>query len=220
MQVDWTTVFVVEYLGPIFFHCLILRARPHIYANGDAPMSDTQWLAFGMIVSHFLKREIETVFVHKFSANTMPWTNIIKNSFFYWMFSGLLAAWTIYSPTSLAAKADTPALDIIGTVLFLFGEVSNAIVHLNLASLRTAGGTERKIPKGYGFGIVTCPNYMFEVIAWVGIIIASRSWVVAVFIVWGSAQMAVWARQKETAYRKEFPDTYKKKRYVMLPGLI
>jgi very-long-chain enoyl-CoA reductase len=182
-------------------------------------MSPTQWLAFAMLVSHFVKREYETLFVHKFSANTMPWTNIFKNSFFYWALSGLLCAYTIYAPTSLAATADNPIVDAVGGLIFLFGEVSNALVHLNLAGLRTRGGTERQIPRGYGFGLVTCPNYMFEIIAWVGIIIASRSWAVAVFIAFGAAQMAQWAKGKERAYRKEFPDTYKKKRFVMLPGL-
>jgi very-long-chain enoyl-CoA reductase len=183
-------------------------------------MTRTQWLSFGMIIAHFLKREYETLFVHKFSANTMPWKNIFKNSFFYWAISGLLCAYTIYAPNSLAAKADAPALDVLGVLLYLFGEAANAVVHLNLAGLRSRGGTERQIPRGLGFSLVTCPNYMFEVLAWAGVIVVSRSWAVTVFILFGTAQMHVWAKAKERAYRKEFPETYKKKRYVMLPGLL
>ena len=127
-------------------------------------MSQTQWLSYGMIVLHFVKREFETLFVHKFSANTMPFFNVFKNSFFYWAISGALCAYTIYSPTSLAAEADIPVIDALGTALYLFGETGNALVHRYLSSLRSTGGTERKIPVGYGFNLVTCPNYMFEII--------------------------------------------------------
>jgi very-long-chain enoyl-CoA reductase len=173
-----------------------------------------------MIIGHFVKRELETIFVHKFSASTMPIYNIFKNSFFYWAFSGLLCAYAIYAPTSLAAKANEPIVDYLGLVLYLFGEISNGAVHLHLATLRSAGGTERRIPSGYGFNLVTCPNYMFEVVSWLGIILTSRSWSVVVFIAFGIMQMAAWAKNKERAYRKEFGDKYKKKRYTMLPGFV
>jgi very-long-chain enoyl-CoA reductase len=183
-------------------------------------MSTTQWLAFGMIVAHFVKREIETLFVHKFSANTMPFFNVFKNSFFYWALSGLLCAVSIYSPRSLAARADQPLFDLVGLALYLFGETANALVHLYLAGLRSTGGTERKIPSGYGFSLVTCPNYLYEILSWIGIIIVSRDWTVAFFISIGGAQMFTWAKGKERAYRKEFGDKYKKKRFVILPGLL
>ncbi|OAA54874.1 3-oxo-5-alpha-steroid 4-dehydrogenase [Cordyceps fumosorosea ARSEF 2679] len=219
-QIAWRTVFLIEYFGPIPIHAAVIAARPYIFPGGDAPMSRTQWLSFALIAAHFLKREYETAFVHKFSANTMPVANVFKNSFFYWASFGLLAALSLYWPRSLAATASEPALDAVGTALCLFGEAGNALVHHYLSTLRPAGSTERKIPAGYGFGLVTCPNYMYEVLAWVGIIIVSRDWAVTLSIAIGGAQMYVWAKGKEKAYRKEFGDKYKKKRFVMLPGLL
>lgn len=219
-QIAWRTVFVIEYLGPILVHALVVAARPLLYSKGSDAMSSTQWLAFGMIVAHFVKREVETLFVHKFSANTMPFFNVFKNSFFYWAVSGLLCAVSIYSPRSLAARAEEPLLDLVGLAIYLFGETGNALVHLYLSSLRSRGGTERKIPSGYGFALVTCPNYMYEILSWAGIIVASRDWTVAFFIAIGAAQMYTWAQGKERAYRAQFPDKYKKKRFVILPGLL
>jgi len=221
-QIAWKTVFLLEYLGPILFHVAVVLARPYLYKGitPATPLSDTQWLTFTMFIAHFVKREFETLFVHKFSASTMPARNIFKNCAFYWIFSGLLCAYAVYSPASLAATANEPIVDLVGTIIFVLAELANASVHLHLSSLRSRGGTERKIPTGLGFSLVTCPNYLFEVIAWVGVIIASRSWAVALFITIGAAQMVVWAKGKERAYRKEFGDKYKKKRYVMLPGLV
>lgn len=219
----WRTVFIVEYIGPILMHVLILLMRPYIYplVYPDADLtslSPSQNAFFWMVMLHFIKRELETVFVHKFSANTMPAFNIVKNSAFYWLLAGLLCALHVYSPRSLAATASEPLMDYAGLVLYVFGEASNAVVHLNLAGLRTRGGTERGIPVGYGFDLVTCPNYMFEVVSWLGMILVSRSWAVALLISVGTFIMRIWGIGKEKAYRKQFGDKYKKKKYVMLPG--
>lgn len=224
MQIAWRDVFLIEYFGPLLIHALFAGPlRPYIYANFPSAesfdLSPTQWVVFAMFQLHFLKRELETLFVHRFSAATMPWINIFRNSYFYWSSSGLLCAYFIYKPNSLAATADKPAIDAVGALIFLFGEICNAMVHQHLSSLRPPGSTERRIPTGLGFNIVTCPNYMFEIISWLGVIVASRSWAVAFFIIWGGSWMRQWGNDKEKAYRKQFGDKYKNKRYVMFPGI-
>lgn len=219
---------MIEYFGPILFHALIPYIRPYIYrfspylyiSEAETPMTQVQWLLFAMFQLHFLKREYETLFVHKFSANTMPAFNIFRNSAFYWLLAGLLSALHIYAPGSLSARDELTPLDYFGTALFLVCEVCNWMVHQHLASLRKPGGTEKGIPNCIGSNLVTCPNYMFEVLAWVGVICISRSWAVVVFIVNGIVYMRDWSRGKEKALRAEFGDRYKKKRYTMLPGLI
>lgn len=67
--------------------------------------------------------------------------------------------------------------------------------------------------------MVTCPNYMFEAVAWVGIAMVSWSWSTILFAVVAVGQMAVWARKKEERYRRDFGGRYKPKRWVMLPGI-
>ncbi|KAK0669987.1 3-oxo-5-alpha-steroid 4-dehydrogenase-domain-containing protein [Cercophora samala] len=229
-QVAWRTVFVIEYFGPILFHAFIPLIRPYLYSifpgqfkyisPTATPITKVQWILFALFHIHFLKREYETLFVHKFSANTMPARNIVRNSAFYWIMAGLLCALDIYAPGNLSARDELVPLDYVGLALFVFGEVCNWIVHQHLASLRKPGGTEKGIPNCIGSGLVTSPNYMFEVTAWLGVIMISRSWAVVVFICTGIIYMRDWSRGKEKALRKEFGDRYKKKRYTMLPGLI
>lgn len=224
----WRTVFVVEYFGPILIHALVVAIRPYIYKFSpylyknevETPVTKVQWIIFTLFILHFLKRELETMFLHKFSANTMPAWNIFRNSAFYWGLAGLLSAWHIYAPNSGADRQELVPLDFVGLALFAIGEVCNFLVHKHLAGLRKPGGTERGIPNCIGSSLVTSPNYMFEVLAWVGVILISRSWAVTAFICGGIVYMRDWSRGKERALRAEFGDRYKKKRYTMLPGLI
>lgn len=96
----------------------------------------------------------------------------------------------------------------------------NTYVHLVLRNLRPAGTTQRQIPSGLGFAWVTCPNYMFETMAWVGILMVSRSWVVLLFIVASVTQMKAWADRKEVKYRRDFPGVYSPKKYTIIPFLL
>ena len=57
-------------------------------------------------------------------------------------------------------------------------------------------------------------------LAVIGVIIAMRSPTTVLFIILGVLQMYPWGKQKEAAYRKEFPETYKPKKFVMLPGFL
>ncbi|KAB8300446.1 hypothetical protein EYC80_000618 [Monilinia laxa] len=221
-QISWRTVFIIEYAGPLFIHILAVLGRPYLYSK-DNQLSNTQSLAMILVVLHYLKRELEIAFVHKFSATTMPFFNLFKNSFHYWVFGGLNLAYWIYSPT--ATIADPPStigilLTCFGVALYLYGEISNLLVHIKLSNLRSTGGTERGIPHGYGFNWVTCPNYFFETLAWIGVSFVTKSWATVIFTVFSFVQMRIWAIGKEKRYRSEFGDEYGKHRYAIIPGLV
>ncbi|EXJ88977.1 enoyl reductase [Capronia epimyces CBS 606.96] len=219
-QVAWRTVFLVEYLGPLLIHPLMYALRPYIYPSAAKDASQIQKLLCWLICIHFVKRELETLFVHRFSAATMPLRNIFKNSFHYWILSGVMVAAFIYSPFSATAQDYSRLLLYPGLVLYVLGEFGNLQAHLTLRRLRSSGGSERGIPRGPLFSLVTCPNYLTETISWVGVyLISGLSWGVLIFLLVSVAQMAQWAKKKEHRYRKEFGDKYKKKRYTMLPGI-
>jgi very-long-chain enoyl-CoA reductase len=230
-QIAWRTVFVAEYLGPLLIHPAVYYLRPYIYPTPSLqpssipPPSQLQQISLALCVLHFLKRELETLFLHRFSAATMPATYILRNSGYYWALSGANMAYWIYSPNSVAQKKEELNLTqdpvvALGLVLFVIGEAVNFYTHYVLANLRPKGTTTRAIPRGFSFDWVTCPNYLWEAVAWIGIGLVTQSWSTALFISVALFMMGSWAGKKEKRYRKEFGDKYKKKRYVMIPGII
>lgn len=222
-QIAWRTVFLTEYVGPLLIHPLIYAIRPYIYSSPEpssfpAP-STLQTLSLLLICLHYVKREYETLFVHRFSASTMPFRNIFKNSFHYWALSGLFIAYFIYGPTSATAGPIQPLVTYPGLLLFALGELGNLNCHLVLKGLRSSGGKERGIPHGLGFDLVTCPNYMFEAFSFIGFTMVTRSWAALIFTAISIGQMAIWGKKKERNYRKEFGDQYKRKAYCIMPGV-
>lgn len=229
-QIAWRTVFIIEYFGPILIHPLFYLVSS-IYGQGSFTHTHTQFVAYVLVLLHFLKREYETVFVHKFSNATMPIFNIFKNSSHYWILSGFNLSFFIYGPSTESSSVlrkflfyvnDFPVhVNYILAGLWLFAELSNFTTHLNLASLRSDSNSKNYvIPYGYGFDWVSCPNYFFESLSWLFYALLVGNWSSWVFLVVATGQMWVWAIKKHKRYLKTFGDEYKKlNRKVYVPFL-
>ncbi|KAK7472334.1 Very-long-chain enoyl-CoA reductase [Stygiomarasmius scandens] len=225
-QVGWTTVFVVEYTGPLLIHP-IFYYLPELFYGKPVVHSQLQSFVFAMVELHFAKRVLETLFVHRFSHGTMPLFNIFKNSFHYHVLSGFLLAFDLYRPVFSATspyirgsiRNDETFLWICAG-LWTFFELSNLLTHLNLRSLRPAGSKKRAIPFGYGFGLVSCPNYLFESLAWTVVAAMTGSYAAYFFLIAGTGQMLIWALKKHRNYKKEFGKEYPRGRKAMFPFII
>ncbi|KAF5119649.1 hypothetical protein DV495_004708 [Geotrichum candidum] len=230
-QLGWRAVYLVEYFGPLIIHPIFYFGQKAIYGE-TFDHTRVQQLAFIFVMLHFLKREVETAFIHRFSLATMPAFNIFKNSGHYWILSGFNLAYFIYAPPSYTS-AESSALTrfLFGghvvplgafqlhvlTALWLFAELSNFWTHLYLASLRADGSKDRKIPRGYGFNLVSFPNYFFETLAWFVFLLVTQNWSSLLFLIVGGGQMAIWAIKKHKRYRKDFGDKYPRNRKAMIP---
>ena len=94
---------------------------------------------------HYVKRELETLFVHRFSNDTMPFTRIFINSSHYWILCGALIGYFLFSPNYHAPGY--PSYICYGLLgFFFFAEIMNFCCHLVLRSLRPAGSKGRGIP--------------------------------------------------------------------------
>jgi len=231
-QIGYQTVFFIEYFGPIaihalFYYCsdffygpdnLFHKILPAVFSAGPIPAkSFTQELVFYMVVAHFLKREFETAFIHKFSHATMPIFNLYKNCSHYWVLGGVFLAFSAYHPNAFFVKDQN--LIYAAVAVWIFAELSNLTTHIILSNLRPAGSTERKIPKGYGFNWVSCPNYFFEILGWAAVTALVPNIFSGIFLVAGAVQMWFWAVKKHIQYKKDFGAQYPRRK-VMVPFLL
>jgi len=211
-QIGYSTVFFIEYAGPLFLYPIFFLRPQLIYGAGadEKPYSTAQLIALVCFAAHFIKRELETAFVHRFSNGTMPFFNLIKNSFiYYWPMSAFVSYFInhpLYTP---------PPMDRVymGLSMFIVAELCNLICHIQLRNLRPPGSTKRSIPRGFLFEYVTCPNYFCEVMAWLGFTIMVQSIASLIFTIVGCLQMMQWANDKHRKYIKEFNGRDGKKMY-------
>ncbi|KAJ7332469.1 hypothetical protein JRQ81_014649 [Phrynocephalus forsythii] len=168
-QIGWTLVFLIEYTGPLFIYFVFYFRMPFIYGLDDRfPSSRHPVVNLACICHsfHYIKRLIETLFVHRFSHGTMPLRNIVKNCFYYWGFAAWLAYYInhpLYTPPSYGQKQINFAL-----VMVLTCEAGNFSIHVALSNLRRDGFKTSKIPYPtknpftWLFYLVSCPNYTYE----------------------------------------------------------
>ncbi|KAK4533409.1 hypothetical protein CCYA_CCYA17G4291 [Cyanidiococcus yangmingshanensis] len=217
-QVSWRGVFVAEYLGPLVLFPIIFIAQ---LGGGDAfkgwgrahPYQRAALVAWTI---HFAKRELETLFVHRFSNATMPWRNLVKNCMYYWGFAAYVAYFVCHPQyTPVASHAQFWA----GVVLFSLSELGNLVCHWRLRQLRPPGTRVRQIPHGFLFEFVSCPNYTCEVVAWLGFNMMTQTVAGTLFMIVGAAQMMIWANGKHRSYLREFGAMYPHFRKRMIPFL-
>src|SRR5207302_1373799 len=87
-----------------------------------------------------------------------------------------------------------------------------------LARLRHPGETGYRVPHGGLYRFVSCPNYLGEIVEWIGWAVASWSPPGLAFAAWTIANLAPRARAHHAWYRRSFPD-YPPARRALVPGV-
>nr|BAE88553.1 unnamed protein product [Macaca fascicularis] len=226
-QISWVTVFLTEYAGPLFIYLLFYFRVPFIYGHKYDFTSSRHTVVHLACICHsfhYVKRLLETLFVHRFSHGTMPLRNIFKNCTYYWGF----AAWMAYyinHPLYTAAYLRSSAGETGARHLCDLPASATSPSTWPCGTCGPAGSKTRKIPYPtknpftWLFLLVSCPNYTYEVGSWIGFAIMTQCLPVALFSLVGFTQMTIWAKGKHRSYLKEFRD-YPPLRMPIIPFLL
>ncbi|KJH42185.1 3-oxo-5-alpha-steroid 4-dehydrogenase [Dictyocaulus viviparus] len=128
---------------------------------------------------HYAKRLFETEFIHRFSNDTMPRFNLVKNCSYYWGFATLIAYFVNHPAYTSPYFGDCQVY--VGLLGFAVAEFGNLSIHILLRNLRSPGTRERRIPRPDGnpmsllFNFVSCPNYTYEVMSWMSYTVMVQS---------------------------------------------
>ena len=228
----------ITYVGTIACFFVALKVPgihlPYFPATGSvlvssdgkfASNSRMEYFFGGLWALHFLRRSIEVLLVHDYRRK-MPLIESIGAPIYYWFF----AFWI-----GVALRHDNGyqqtfiVLLVVGTGLFLVGEVGNCVCHLQLKSFRKeksdrvlSPGSQHVVPHGLLFDFVSCPHYFFEIVTWLGFALASFVLPAFLFLMATIATLVTYAIKKHKAYRREFDgidgrDLYPRSRKALVP---
>jgi len=162
-----------------------------------------------MLTAHYLKRELEVFFVHRYSGKIDLATSCAISLSYGLATVGIMH----YS----ARERALGRVAIAGAVLFGVGAAGNAWHHWLLAALRSGNRTAYAVPRGALFGLVACPHYLMELVAWLGIAMASSSLFAYLNFASMSAYLMGRAISTRDWYRRKFGDEYPAARKALVP---
>eukprot|EP00116_Pleurobrachia_bachei_P012050 sb/3472312/ len=87
-------------------------------------------IACAMYVGHYVKRVLETIFIHRFSKATMPIGNLFKNCSYYWGFSAFISYFVnhpLYTPAGMSSdlvRHNNLVSDLVSMLCLLTAVVS------------------------------------------------------------------------------------------------
>lgn len=208
-KIGWV---IMEAPAPLVFAaCFVLGS----YTN-----SITMLVFFGLWEVHYLHR----AFIYPLGLRSS-----VKNVSLLVMGSGLLFnavnsylngryLFTFSDSEGYASEWLRDPRFIIGLVLFIAGFIINRQADSTLRHLRQFDESGYKIPQGGLYRWISCPNYLGEIVTWVGWAIATWSLPGLAFAIWTAANLAPRAYSHHIWYQKNFSD-YPIERKALVPGL-
>ena len=106
----------------------------------------------------------------------------------------------------------------LGAALFVFGFFMNQVSDHILIHLRKPGETGYKIPVGFLFKYVSCPNLLGELVQWTGFALIAWNYPAVTFLIWTAANLLPRAIGHHRWYKNTFKE-YPKSRKILIPGL-
>lgn len=225
-QISYSYLFYIEY-------CFPPLAALGFYIANLKKVNRYHSLLTGCVVFHFLKRILETRFVHIFSNPSVPLKILLRNCLHYWALLGVLLPLEIFHLRKMSFGNKLSMSKRILFVLFLVFEYLNYVCHVKLRKLRERGLTDgktkividRQIPRGLFFDSVISPNYTFEILSWVSFTALFESYVAGGFTLISAYIMTQWAMLKKKRYLeiKEISDFEKEellRKKVTIPFVI
>uniref|UniRef100_A0A1E1X116 Putative 3-oxo-5-alpha-steroid 4-dehydrogenase family protein n=1 Tax=Amblyomma aureolatum TaxID=187763 RepID=A0A1E1X116_9ACAR len=168
-----------------------------------------------MLMFHFLKREFESLFIHRFSKSTMPIVNLFVNCFHYWVLCGVGIGYYVFHPRYAEIILISRHEKSILIASFFFCQFMSLMSHIALRNLRPKGTKVRGVPSSWGFQYVSCANYFWELVIWVIVALLTNTLSSYFFVVVVATILCQWAQKRHRRYIKEVPHYDKRKKAII-----
>ena len=185
----------------------------------------SNWFNFMLLIAvslwslHYVHRAIIFPFRLKTKGKKMPVVIVFSAIFFNTVNGFINGYWLSHFIPGDRIELNTDIRLVVGAFIFIIGFLINQYHDQLLISLRKHKSTGYQIPFGGFFRFVSCPNYLGEIISWLGFFIVTLSLPALAFLVWTMVNLIPRALDHHKWYRKEFPD-YPVNRKAVFPFLL
>lgn len=174
-------------------------------------------LALSLWEMHYLYRSYVFSGLQRGAKRSFP-VLLAASAFVFNVNNGVIIGYDLF----LRGKADSLGyFDLrraAGLALFLGGFVLHVVSDAMIRRLRGEGETGYKIPRGGMFRLVSNPNYLGEIVQWIGFALMTRSVAAWAFAFFTFCNVFPRAISNHRWYHERFPD-YPAERKIIVPFL-
>ena len=181
-------------------------------------VSAVSWVMISLFCLHYLYRSLIFPFRLHTKGKKMPLV-IVGSAILFNIINGFSMG---YYFTRFAGYTNSWFSDrrfIVGVLLFFTGMYINQKADNTLIHLRKPDETGYKIPTGWLFNTISCPNLLGELIEWTGFAILCWNLPAFTFFTWTAANLVPRALSHHKWYREYF-DVYPVNRKAIFPGFL
>jgi hypothetical protein len=190
-----------------------------VFAAGEHRASTLPLVFLAIWQLHYVYRALIYPFRLGSRATPMPWSIALTGVSFNVLNAYINARWISHFGTYDDATLGEPWF-IAGVVLYLAGLGVNRMADRELFRVRAAAGEQRyAIPRGKLFALVSCPNYLGEIVQWCGWALLTLSLPGLAFAFYTLANLGPRALSHHAWYRSKFPD-YPPERRALIPFVV
>ncbi|HNF47758.1 MAG TPA: DUF1295 domain-containing protein [Chitinophagales bacterium] len=205
-KVGW---FMMEAWAPVWFVIVYLLHPSYQFYN---------LLFASLYLLHYINRG----FIYPFRTNTKGKQMPLVIAMSAMLFNSVNAGTIAYYLSRVSVYPDNYWQSwhfIAGVFLFILGFVINLKADDMLIHLRKPDETGYKIPRGFLFEYISCPNHFGEIIEWLGYFLMSWNLASLSFFIWTFSNLFPRALKHHQWYKAHFED-YPSERKAVLPGVV
>jgi len=195
-----------------------LLSLSYFFFSGKNDPTAVTLVIYALWAAHYINRSFIYPFRQKNKQKEIP-VLIVVSAICFNLVNGFFNGYYLGNFADYANSWFISVPFIVGLALFLGGMITNMRADHLLLNLRKPGETGYKIPKGFMFKYVSCPNLLGEIIEWIGFAILTMNPAAMSFAIWTIANLLPRAIAHHRWYKNQFPD-YPKERAAVIPGWI
>lgn len=207
-QLGWFVMEIPSFLIILFFY-IKSNNITSFYLN----------IVFWLWLFHYIHRAMIFPFMTRTKGKKIPVVIVLMGMFFNFVNAFLNGAYMAYYFDGHSITLVMFVRLSVGLLLFVLGMYINIRSDYMLINLRKTGETGYKVPHGWLFEYISCPNYFGEMLEWLGFAVLAWNLPALSFFVWTVANLLPRALSNHRWYYEKFPD-YPSERKAVIPFIL